>query len=192
MDVRHSGQPLSIEATVSAQLSQNSRMAARHKGDASARGNQTSQQSVDCGDCAAVSVALVSLDGVVTSCRGSCCCGALSSSLISEFQLLFKFHHFHRNSGPVIFVSRHYPMDVLTKVWFIWPVIFQSYIFQFLLFGPSFSGPAFSIPAFSAPFKMVPVPDIYYQLLTVTFTDLDFADDVSLWRMMSTYGATQS
>jgi len=130
MDVRHSGQPLSIEATVSAQLSQNSRMAARHKGDASARGNQTSQQSVDCGDCAAVSVALVSLDGVVTSCRGSCCCGALSSSLISEFQLLFKFHHFHRNSEPVIFVSRHYPMDVLTKVWFIWPVIFQSYTFS--------------------------------------------------------------
>ena len=164
MDVRHRGQPLSIEATVSAQLSRNSRMAARHKGDASARGNQTSQQSVDCGDCAAVSVALVSLDGVVTSCRGSCCCGALSSSLISEFQLLFKFHHFHRNSEPVIFVSRHYPMDVLTKVWFIWPVIFQSYIFQFLLFGPSFSGPAFSIPAFSAP------PSRWFQSQTFTIS----------------------
>ena len=55
------------------------------KGDASARGNQTfSHQSVDCGDCAAVSVAPVSLDGVVTSCCGSCCCRALSSSLTSE------------------------------------------------------------------------------------------------------------
>ena len=100
------------------------------------------------------------------------------------------------------FVSSHYPMDVLTiwlfdylVIWLfdylvrhfpalhfpvsaIWSVIFRSCIFHSCIFR--------------TPFKMVPVPDIYYQLLTVTFTDLDFADDVSLWRMMSTYGATQS
>ena len=28
------------------------------------------------------------------------------------------------------FVSSHYPMDVLTKVWFIWSVIFRSCIFR--------------------------------------------------------------
>ena len=55
-------------------------------------------------------------------------------------------------------------VTVLTKVWFIWPVIFQSYIFQFLLFGPSFSGPAFSIPAFSAP------PSRWFQSQTFTIS----------------------
>jgi len=29
-----------------------------------------------------------------------------------------------------LFVSSHYPMDVLTKVWFIWSVIFRSCIFR--------------------------------------------------------------
>jgi len=94
MGVRHSGQPLFIAATASAQLSHNREWPQGTRATP-VRGaiKRTSKQSVDCGDYAAVSVALVSLDGVVASCCGSCCCG---------FQLLFKFHHFHRNSGPVI------------------------------------------------------------------------------------------
>ena len=85
MAVRRSGQPSSIATTASAQLSQNREWP--HDTRATpVRGaiKQSSQQSVDCGDCAAVSVALVSLDGVVTFCCGSCCCAALSSSLTSE------------------------------------------------------------------------------------------------------------
>ena len=84
MGVRHSGQPLSIAATASAlQLSQNREWPHGTRAT-TVRGEikQTSQQSIDCGDCAAVSVAPVSLDGFVTSCCGSCCCGALSSFLI--------------------------------------------------------------------------------------------------------------
>ena len=85
MGVRHSGQPLFIAATASAQLSHNREWPQGTRATP-VRGaiKRTSKQSVDCGDYAAVSVALVSLDGVVTSCCGSSCCRALSSSLTSE------------------------------------------------------------------------------------------------------------
>jgi len=87
MGVRHSGQPLSIAATASAQLSQNREWPHGTRATPVCEAiKRTSQQSVDCGDYAAVSaeLAFVSLDDVVTSCCGSCCCEALSSSLTSD------------------------------------------------------------------------------------------------------------
>ena len=174
MGVRHNGQPLSIAATASVQLSQNREWP--HVTRATpVRGaiKRTSQQSVDCGDCAAVSVALASLDGVVTSCCGSCCCGALSSSLTSEVTWkdsvcaprlwLIARRNCSLLYDPLLYPSMHALMR--TSFWTLRFVFARRMLIPFLsraasvilsvgcnilkmrlrfgLFGPSFSGPGF-------------------------------------------------
>jgi len=114
MGVRHSGQPSSIAATASAQLSQNREWLHGTRATPVCEAiKRTSQQSVDCRDCAAVSVALVSLDGVVTSCCASCCCGFTKNA---SCYLNFIISTGTMDQWFSSFVSSHYPMDVLAKV----------------------------------------------------------------------------
>ena len=167
MGVRHSGQPLSIAATASALLSQNREWLHGTRATPVCEAiKRTSQQSVDCGDCAAVSVALASLDGVVTSCCGSSCCGAFSSSSLTS-EVTWKdwcarrgYGWSHggtavyctslcrtKNSGCYLnFIISTGTMDRWFSCFFKAITTQWTYWLRFALFGPSFSGPAFSAP----------------------------------------------